>query len=662
MSSTPTHSLSYRPDIDGLRSLAVIPVILFHAGLGFPGGYVGVDIFFVISGFLITSIIAKDIRNDCFSMTHFWERRVRRILPASVLVLLVTLIAGAFILLPGQFEDLGKAACAQALMVSNFYFWQQDGYFATASEFLPTLHTWSLAVEEQFYLILPLLMVWLMRGNSGRVARALKVLSLIFVISLAWSVYNLEHHPSSTFFLLPTRAWELLAGSLLALVPLKKPLSSKWNELLSIAGVLLILGSVFFMTSETPFPGLAAIPPCLGAVLLIFSNQSMLTTAGKLLALKPCVFVGKISYSLYLWHWPLLVYGRHLSVSEPSLTLRLSLVLASFILAYLTWKYVENPFRTKSICRNRKQIARFGVVGTLLPILIGTGIYQAEGIPSRLSPEAQVYAQAAEAKMLNRTESVVTSGKLPTILPVSSDQTQLPVLFWGDSHCRSLAPLMRSLAERHRVNFHYSVRDAHPAILGVDVDPERRNVKRYNKAVFQFIEKNQIKHVILVCRWAAYARTSRGTHGMSDPDAPGKPSTEVFKARFSATIDTLTKAGVTVWILKQVPVQPRNPPELLVHAVQFNRDITTMGVTLEEHTKNQSFVNGVIDSTASKNCHVIDPLPVFLTENNLCRIALDGQSLYRDRDHLSGFGSLQLQPLFDPIFEKFSKTYRKPAP
>ncbi|MDB4499033.1 acyltransferase, partial [Akkermansiaceae bacterium] len=213
------NSFSYRPDIDGLRALAVIPVILFHAGLGFPGGYVGVDIFFVISGYLITSIIAREMIQGTFTFKGFWERRIRRIFPPAFFVTLITVIAGAWILLPLVFRGLAKAGLAQIGMVANFYFWKQDGYFAGPSDLEPLLHMWSLAVEEQFYFFFPLLLVGLMaRGES----RTRLVLGIIFTLSLLWSFYGVFHFKMATFFLLPARAWELLLGSVLALLPLAK--------------------------------------------------------------------------------------------------------------------------------------------------------------------------------------------------------------------------------------------------------------------------------------------------------------------------------------------------------------------------------------------------------------------------------------------------------
>ena len=297
-------NFTYRADVDGLRALAVIPVVLFHAALGFPGGFVGVDIFFVISGYLITTIIAKEMVQGEFQMKNFWERRIRRILPAAAVMSLFVLIAGACILLPFQFQDLGKSSIAQTLMVSNFYFWQQDGYFAAPSDFEPLLHTWSLAVEEQFYFIFPVLMVFLFKKGRHHLIRWT---SILFALSFIWSIYGVTHYPSATFYLLPARGWELLIGALIALVPMRIPKAYGLPQILSWTGFALIFYAYTRYSLSTTFPGLSAAPPVLGTALLIIANRDSLTLPGKILALPPIVFIGKISYSLYLWHWPLLV-------------------------------------------------------------------------------------------------------------------------------------------------------------------------------------------------------------------------------------------------------------------------------------------------------------------------------------------------------------------
>ena len=262
---------NYRPDIDGLRALAILPVILFHADLGCPGGFVGVDIFFVISGFLITSLILKEINDDAFSLINFWERRIRRILPALAVVVLATLVAGWFLFLPVDFELLGKSVIAQATLLSNVFFYRQSlaggGYFAPVSDTKTLLHTWSLAVEEQFYVLFPLLLIMLARQKRLSIARAILWLCIgSLVLSIAGSYYR----PEATFYLLPTRAWELMIGAFLAAIPGRQLSNPQIKEAVGWAGLGLIFYSMIFYTRETRFPGLAAIPPCLGTALIIF--------------------------------------------------------------------------------------------------------------------------------------------------------------------------------------------------------------------------------------------------------------------------------------------------------------------------------------------------------------------------------------------------------
>ena len=266
--SSASHKIAYRPDIDGLRAIAVLGVVFFHAGLGFPGGYAGVDVFFVISGFLITSLILKELRQGTFSLLGFWERRARRILPALTVVVVAILIAGWFFLLPADYEVLGKQIVALAALSSNIKFWWETGYFATSAEEKPLLHTWSLSLEEQFYLLIPLLLWFLFRlRKSSWVA---PVLFLGAIASFTLSVIGSYRAPSATFFLLPTRAWELAAGSLLAFVqPIPQP---RLRTLIAWLGLAAILGPLFFYAPGIRFPGLTALPPVAGAALLIWSG------------------------------------------------------------------------------------------------------------------------------------------------------------------------------------------------------------------------------------------------------------------------------------------------------------------------------------------------------------------------------------------------------
>ena len=363
----------YRKEIDGLRALAVIPVILYHAGYGWiSGGYIGVDIFFVISGYLITSIIIKEQDAGTFSLANFYERRIRRILPALFFVLLLTLPFAWLWLLPHELKDFGKSLAAVIVFASNLLFWKESDYFAADAELIPLLHTWSLAVEEQFYVFFPIIMMifWAL-GKRWLVA----IFSIIGLLSLGLTEWGWRHFAEANFFLIPTRAWELMIGSLVAfyLYNNKNHLQSTGmiNQIASTIGLLLILYAIFFFNSDTPFPSLYALAPTTGAALIILFASSG-TIANTLLSTKPMIGIGLISYSAYLWHQPLFVFARIRSLDEPSAWLFGLLSIASLALAYFSWRFIESPFRNKQRF-TRKQIFTTAILVSL--VFIGIGVY-----------------------------------------------------------------------------------------------------------------------------------------------------------------------------------------------------------------------------------------------------------------------------------------------
>lgn len=361
--------MKYRPEIDGLRALAVIPVILFHAGFElFSGGFVGVDVFFVISGYLITTILIEDIENDRFSIANFYERRARRILPALFFVMLACIPFAWLWMLPGQLKDFSQSLIAVSLFSSNILFWLESGYFETAAEAKPLLHTWSLAVEEQYYVLFPifLLLAWRF-GKNG-------VLSMIIVfaaVSLGLSEWGWRNQATANFYLAPTRVWELFAGSIAAFVILKRGVQS--NNLLSTIGLAAIIFAIFAFDESTPFPSLYALVPVVGATLLVlFADEKTLTA--KLLSTRFFVAVGLISYSAYLWHQPLFAFARIRLLEEPSSGLMLFLSLLSIALAIISWRYVEKPFREKGNLFASKR-ALFSTIIPSFAFLLCIGIY-----------------------------------------------------------------------------------------------------------------------------------------------------------------------------------------------------------------------------------------------------------------------------------------------
>lgn len=359
--------VQYRPEIDGLRAVAVLPVILFHAGFQtFSGGFVGVDVFFVISGYLITTIILHELDQGSFTIAGFYERRARRILPALLLVVFACIPFAWFVLYPRHFTEFAQSLVAVATFSSNVFFWKQQNYFGTAAELKPLLHTWSLAVEEQFYILFPLALLAFRRLWKPHL---LPLLFVLLVLGLALSHWASYSKPSAAFFFLPTRGWELLVGAVVAayLLNFEPKVAPPLRQVLGATGLLMILAAVLMYDKSTPFPGGYALLPTLGAALVIlFGTQG--TLAFRVLCAKPMVVIGLISYSAYLWHQPLLAFDRHADMGMPILMVALSL-----ILAFLSWKYVELPFRGKSPALNLGRKGTLMASCALLVLLAATG-------------------------------------------------------------------------------------------------------------------------------------------------------------------------------------------------------------------------------------------------------------------------------------------------
>ncbi len=379
--------MKYRREIDGLRALAVLPVILFHADFNlFGGGYIGVDIFFVISGYLITTIILAELEQGNFSIISFYERRARRILPALFFVMAISIPFAWILLPPFDLNSFSKSLISVPLFVSNFFFWKDGGYFETASELKPLLHTWSLAVEEQYYLFFPIFLIFLWK--LGR-RWALLQIYLIAIVSLLIAQLGSIYKPIPNFLLLPTRAWELAIGALVAFYISNKKLmilSSSIKQILSLFGIILIAISIFVFNKQTPFPSFYAIVPTVGtALILLFASQENIT--GKILSGKIIVYMGLISYSSYLWHQPILAFSRYY-FSSISNTLMFALVIFILLISFLSWHLIERPFRNKDIF-SRKSIFLLSIFLSLFFISFGYASYKVFGSSSNFGSEAQ---------------------------------------------------------------------------------------------------------------------------------------------------------------------------------------------------------------------------------------------------------------------------------
>ena len=374
--------MHYRPDIDGLRTVAVVPVLLFHAGLGLSGGFTGVDVFFVISGYLITTLLLGEMDERRFSLLGFYERRARRILPALFTVLIATTVAALLLMTPTDLVSYAKSAASTAGFLANIWFYTQEGYFTEAAELKPLLHTWSLGVEEQYYLLFPPLL-WLVL-LLGRNRPPAILLALAGLASFALSVQGAIDAPKAAFYLPHYRVWELLLGSGLALATargwLARPARHAWLAAAAgLAGLAMIAAAALLYGPETRFPGAAALLPCLGAALVIWSGTSPRTPAARLLALPPLVWIGKLSYSLYLWHWPIIAFavyrkGEDLAASEGLACLALALVLSA-----LSWRLVEQPFRNRARL-SRRAIFASAATATALTLAVAAYTVHRDGL------------------------------------------------------------------------------------------------------------------------------------------------------------------------------------------------------------------------------------------------------------------------------------------
>jgi peptidoglycan/LPS O-acetylase OafA/YrhL len=382
----PHQRLKYRPDIDGLRAVAVLSVLAFHMGtLKTPGGFVGVDVFFVISGYLISFIVFSEVAESRFSIISFYERRIRRIFPALFGVLTAFTVFALVYLLPNELMSFGQSLLAATTSVSNFYFWLHSGYFDSPTS-NPLLHTWSLGVEEQFYIVFPLFLVMVRKLFPNRLRTAVVVL---FFISLAASAWIVRFDAQTAFYMLYTRAWELLMGTGLSLGMFPRLRHAVMRNLASLAGIALIAYAVMFYSKDTVFPGLSALAPVLGSALIIGAGESGSSLVGAVLSWRPVVFVGLISYSLYLWHWPVIVV-QHLGVFGPMQ--HGTVAISSLILGFLSWRFVERPFRSGALRLGGRRL--FIAAGAVMLVFITASLVLvlSGGVHGRFTPHAEEIA------------------------------------------------------------------------------------------------------------------------------------------------------------------------------------------------------------------------------------------------------------------------------
>lgn len=650
-------TLTYRPDIDGLRALAVMAVILFHAGVPFMGGgYVGVDVFFVISGYLITSILLKDMRAGTFTLKGFWERRLRRILPPLFVMVVGCMVAGWFLYLPDDFAMLGKEAAAQAIFSSNILFYKEAGYFDRESLLKPLLHTWSLAVEEQFYLFFPPALLWFWIKKPRRVGW---FLAMVAAVSFLLCALVLPNNDELVFYMLPFRAWELLAGALIAFYPdrIKAPSGKVSASLLAFAGLCGVLVPVFLYDEDTLFPGWTALPVCLGTALLIWLHGQRSTWLCAVLSVRPLVFIGFVSYAWYLWHWPALVFVQYNPFVDFTPALAEFCLAGSFGMAVLSWKFVETPIRKGVILSSPKQLYIAAFLALALMGGLGWTIYQGKGLPSRLPERVAKYA-------LGITDTNPMRGQCDKVRPSKIDADEVCItpegkegpidfILWGDSQADAIAPLFFALSEQYDRKGIVLTHHGCESILdfkksswsdGYDCNP-------FNRSVFEYIKRHNIKHVFLISGWSSWMwQDHKKKDTVLTGESPEGYDTAVASG-LARTIDRLREIGAHVYLPMDVPYVAEDPPRLLAIGELYKHKSTISGQGRDDYFRRIEPISDFRQRYGGSNVTYID-VADRMCPDAYCLFEHDGYSLYFNKSHLSVHGALYLQPVFEPYFKK----------
>lgn len=642
--------LKYRADIDGLRAIAILCVLLYHANAQWlPGGFVGVDIFFVISGFLITQIIAKDLNADTFSFCEFYKRRAKRILPALLTVLTATLGLGWFILMDDELARLGKHIFAAAYFGSNFTLLGEQGdYFDITAEQKPLLHLWSLAIEEQFYLLWPVLLLLLHKFNlSWRWAVAL-LLGASLIACLMLTGQNAVY----AFYMPFTRFWELGAGALLALLVIRRGWSVPQGiskNLLAALGLLLIAVAAILFTREQPYPGWRALLPVAGAVLLMAAGEAAWVNR-KVLASRLMVGIGRISYPLYLWHWPLLAY-LHVTLPEgvPAYMALAALVL-SVILAIITYYAIENPIRFGKTLNKKHG----GIVAVSLCVILlclgglGELTKSKDGFPERfLSPQAREEFRTAEAFVHTTDCKSIFPNRKRGSCRLSDAGTPLSVVMIGDSHAKSFYPGLAAYYGKNGQSFMSISKASCPPVIGLSHYKDKSGAIHTGCEVIQngfnwVLTQPGIKTVILAARGTLYVQDKDQANFFRN-DA----SEHTYADMLLTTINTLEQAGKTVILLADSPELNFHPNACLTRPLMDSlvpHETKPCTASLQSvSTHSLAYRHSLNKVLAQKpGVSMFDPQRVICADGNTCHFMQNGGLFYTDENHLSKYGAYRV--------------------
>lgn len=617
--------VGYRSDIDGLRAIAVVPVVLYHAGIStLSGGFVGVDVFFVISGFLITSMLVADIDRSQFSIIAFYERRARRIFPALFFLLLVALVAFFVILDPLDFKSFAKSVVSTVAFSSNIVFYREAGYFDAPSELKPLLHTWSLAVEEQFYIGFPVLLYFLSKRRTSTIKVSLLVIAALSLILSTWGV---RHAPAATFYFVHTRAWELLIGSLLAISFLPTPGNRYAREIGSFLGLALIGYSVFSLSPSDPFPGLNAMAPCIGAGMIIWSGFGGQSFVGCLLSVRPIVFIGKISYSLYLWHWPVIIFTKYLLFRDLTVAESALAIAISFVSATLSWRYIEQPFRVRGNPFTRGWILVSSAVAMTILGSAGMSGYLMQGWPERVPyamPIIEKYANY-DRKAYRPGTCLLRATQGPPDYPVTEcfGDPAPDILIWGDSFGAHLYSGLARVTARSNLWVGQATSQACAPVLGMATHRHAR-CQEFTDFLIALIRENPPRNVLLSARWE-----------LLDPaDIPN----------LTTTIRELKSLGINVFVVGQSPTFQVPAYRLYLRNLGHGAPDTPV------ESKDHKALNDLIERISVQGGAAYFSPEAAFCEGTSCRIERNENLLFWDDGHLTLEGSVYLSEAF---FEQY---------
>jgi peptidoglycan/LPS O-acetylase OafA/YrhL len=651
-----THPGGYRPDVDGLRGLAVLAVLGFHATPRFvPGGFAGVDVFFVISGFLITQLLVPATRDGSWrALGDFYLRRARRILPALFVMMLVVTLVAAILYLPSELEAYGSSLRLASVMLGNVAGWYGGYYFDAMTGQQPLLHVWSVAVEEQFYLAFPWFLLGVARFAPGRLWEAL---AFSLLASLAFCLYCSQQRVAANYYLAPTRGWELLLGACIAVVELPG-LARRWlREAVAAVSLVMLATSFVWLRQDDTFPNLTALAPCLATAGLLVVGRDAHTSCLAPLKWRPVVFTGLVSYSLYLWHAPMLIFFERYNIVPPR-PLQVALVLVGvYAVSVVSYLLIEQPVRRRrALVSNRRLLAVLAVAMLVLvalaQILIGT-----HGLPQRFDGPLRT--------LVERVDLHPQIARCTSLAPAALRADELcrfgrgfaphrRAIAWGDSHAATLLPAFEQLAQDRGVALGFAARSSCRPLPGVSSalrhERDVQTCEDFNEAMFGVVERVRPELVILAAYWS-----EPGDRFLSSAErAPEGES--IFSVGLERTLARLTKTGARVCMVLDVPELKYPIPQALLTARQRGLDEGFLTLTREEAQAGQAGVERDIRALAARYpVDIVDPKDA-LCASGRCEIGDGRMSYYRDNNHLTVWGAERVTPIIDGCFASLERS------